>query len=233
MEDFVTMKIIGKLGFIRTLLVSLIASTIAHPAIASMYLGTSVGLADSYPDAGEYPYWFKADFGKSPAYTFFLGYRVNSHISVEANYSGISNYRDTVNNPYRSWSPFSVRNTKVTERAALDLSSFGAGLLISTDIKKPYFAGLRLGVHKWDADWSISESEVGTAYDVDPDGVEYPPYDVDTLVEYKDQISGQSAYYGALVGWNINKWQLGVEFTFRDMDTVSSKMSAFSVVRNF
>lgn len=204
----------------------------AHSVSAGVYLGASYGQADSYTDEFvENAYG--PEFEQSNSYSIYMGYRLNSYVSFEGSFSDLSDYKKIESIPYRSYNPFESRNTETTQKTALDLRSYGIGVRLSTDMTRNYFAAFRLGVHQWESAWEIAVSEIGTAYDIDPQGNTYPPYEVDRSETYDGRDSGQSAFYGGLIGLQLNHWQLGAEYTVRNLGDFDSRMSAIHIARQF
>lgn len=217
-----------------TILLALATSTLlfADSSIAKdLYLRASYGLADSYTD--EYRRDYGIEFKGSNAYAVVVGYQFNPYLSLEGSYSDLANYDESISDPYRSWNPFEIRNTKIKENTNLDLKSIGIGFLLSTDITRPYFAGIKAGYQNWDTEWSMSISEKGTVSDVDPEGNVYPPEQVNDyrLTSYKE--SGSQIYYGAIAGWKLHSWHLGLEYTLYNLKRVDSSMSALFISKAF
>ena len=222
---------LSKNSFIKLFLLVATLFT-AHSVTAGVYLGASYGQAESYTDEFV-ENTYGPEFEQSNSYSIYMGYRLNAYVSFEGSFSDLSDYKKLKNIPNRSYNPYESRNTETTQETALDLRSYGVGVRLSTDMTRNYFAAIRLGIHQWESNWDMAISETGTAYSIDPEGNTYPPYEVDKYQAYDGRDSGQSAFYGGLIGLQLNHWQLGAEYTVRNLGDFDSRMSAIHVARQF
>ncbi|WP_346837857.1 outer membrane beta-barrel protein [Microbulbifer sp. SAOS-129_SWC] len=215
----------------KNLYFSLAVAFSASASASDLYLRASYGQASTYNN--EFFHDYSVEFKDSNAYSITAGYEINPHLSIETTYADLSNYEDSKLNPYRSYDPFAIHDTTLKENTDLDVKTLAFGFLLSTDMNKRYFAGLRAGYQSWRTKWTHSTKEKGTIYYSDPDGNQYPPEAIDDYQSLDYKTSGNHPYYGVIAGWKQHNWRIGIEHTIYMLDTNDSAMSALFISRSF
>ena len=181
---------------------------VAAMAAAAMLASNAVMAADNY---------IGASFGESEidtgvtsttnttvddddnGFKVFAGFKVNPNISVEAQYVDFGEASLVMQNG-GSFTAEGVTVTNSTGSSAtvtIEGTSFGAGVLVGTDMGGLY-PFVKVGLHAWDADTSVSGGNIATT----------------TLSD-----DGTDFYYGVGASYDINETvSLRAEFEIYDFD---------------
>ncbi|WP_444941364.1 outer membrane beta-barrel protein [Microbulbifer sp. ZKSA004] len=204
---------------------------------SNFYLRSSYGKVDTDFSSRETQETLGVELSTPKGWSVALGYRLNNFISLEAGYAdlGDANGSDTDITGYTydyDFGPYTYRREENRERI-LSLKSKMLGMLLTTDITKDFYAGIRTGLHSWDADlkhksslniqhvWADNNGNV-----LDTEGTGYK-------VSGKDGTQDEDLYYGISAGWNYNNWSLSLEHTIFNMDKKKPSLSSLALTYNF
>lgn len=148
------------------------------------------------------------NFDRANAFSLNAGYRLNRHFSFEAGYTDLGRTSDSA--------AVDIFGETVNFRTALSGRTATIAALASTDASQPLSAGAKLGVHFWKAKGRIRSSAAGMGFGE----------------SFSDD--GTDVFYGVFANWRIDqRWTLGVDYTFFEMDEADPSMASLSLAMDF
>ena len=175
----------------------------------------------------------ESDTDRPNGYALTFGYQSSPYLALEGSYthlgekSGSYSYTNSYGEP-------GLDDRLVEREVSYDASQYwttqSIGAVLSTNVYRAFFAGLRVGYHKWETETELSESGTYTEYELNNDTGLYELYIADDFSSQSSyETGGSDPYYGVTFGLSSGNWVLSADYTTYEMDDSSAALGALSI----